>query len=110
MNKTYNIKNDFSSTNDRVIQILKSIYDPEIKNMNIWDLGLIYSIFYPLINTINIEMTLTSPACPLLGVIRKNIRKKIQRYVYQIRVVNIFFIFNPNWKSHMINNQIKLRS
>ena len=49
---------------ERVIDILKTVYDPEIP-VNIYDLGLIYKIELTDDYTLNIDMTLTAPNCPI---------------------------------------------
>src|ERR1041384_3598603 len=51
---------------DRVVQILKTIYDPEIP-LNIYELGLIYELDVSAEGVVYIKMTLTAPACPVAG-------------------------------------------
>jgi len=53
-----------SDIKNRVIDEVKKIYDPEIP-VNIYELGLIYKIEVDEKNKINIDMTLTSPNCPV---------------------------------------------
>src|SRR5689334_25169256 len=51
---------------DRIIQILKTIYDPEIP-LNIYELGLIYDLDVDTKGNVYVKMTLTAPACPVAG-------------------------------------------
>ena len=48
---------------EKIVDVLRSIYDPEIP-VNIYEIGLIYSVDIDPANAVNIRMTLTSPACP----------------------------------------------
>lgn len=49
---------------DLVIEKLSTVYDPEVP-VNIWELGLVYSIEFPKQNEVIITMTLTAPGCPI---------------------------------------------
>ena len=50
---------------DQIVTLLRTVYDPEIP-VNIYDLGMIYDVDVDENNNVTIEMTFTSPACPLL--------------------------------------------
>jgi metal-sulfur cluster biosynthetic enzyme len=54
---------DSEALREKIVETLRSIYDPEIP-VNIYEIGLIYSVDIDPANAVNIRMTLTSPACP----------------------------------------------
>ena len=70
-----NITNHLISEDD-IIKCIKTVMDPEIP-VNLYDLGLIYSINNNE-NNIIIEMTLTNPNCPVAGQMHENVGKSIE--------------------------------
>ena len=63
---------------EKIIQALKQVYDPEIPNVSVYDLGLIYDIVCnPSKKSVNILMTLTSPNCPAADMIPADIKKAL---------------------------------
>ena len=60
---------------DKVVKVLKSIFDPELP-VSIYDLGLIYKIYCSERGNVQIEMSLTAPACPVAGNFQKRYLKK----------------------------------
>ena len=97
--------NEINGTKDKVIAILKLIYDPEI-SVNIWDLGLIYNIDISSKNVINIEMTLTSPTCPVADAIPQEIKNKI-KYITKVKEVNVELVWEPKWDKSMMSEEAK---
>ena len=91
---------------DKVIAILKLIYDPEI-SVNIWDLGLIYNIDISSKNVINIEMTLTSPTCPVADAIPQEIKTKIKSIIIEAKEVNVKLVWEPKWDKSMMTEEAK---
>ena len=63
------------SLKDKIINEIKKIYDPEIP-VNIYELGLIYKIEVNEKKEVNLEMTLTSPNCPVADSLPKMVKKK----------------------------------
>jgi FeS assembly SUF system protein len=98
--------NEISGTKDKVITILKFIYDPEI-SVNIWDLGLIYNIDISSKNVINIEMTLTSPTCPVADAIPQEVKKKIEQIITDASDVNVKLVWQPKWDKSMMSEEAK---
>ena len=78
---------------ERVIDILKTVYDPEIP-VNIYDLGLIYKIELTDDYTLNIDMTLTAPNCPAADFIVEDVREKLES-IEQIKAVEVNLVFEP---------------
>src|SRR5829696_6838889 len=63
---------------ERVIEVIRGIYDPEIP-VNIYDLGLIYGIdVHPETGAVKIRMTLTAPACPVAGALVAEVENKVE--------------------------------
>ncbi|RST66959.1 DUF59 domain-containing protein [Candidatus Aquarickettsia rohweri] len=91
---------------DKVIAILKLIYDPEI-SVNIWDLGLIYNIDISKKNIINIKMTLTSPTCPVADAIPQEIKTKIKSIITEAKEVNVELVWKPKWDKSMMTEEAK---
>ena len=77
-----------------IINEIKKVYDPEIP-VNIWDLGLIYDIA---INedTVVIEMTFTSPTCPMMEDILEQVKTNIET-VSDGLLVEINLVWDPAW-------------
>lgn len=91
---------------ERVIEILKTVYDPEIP-VNIYDLGLIYKIELNDDYTLNIDMTLTAPNCPAADFIVEDVREKLES-IEQIKVVEVNLVFEPEWDKDMMTEEAKM--
>ena len=79
---------------DKVIDEIKKVYDPEIP-VNVWDLGLIYSISISEKNIV-IEMTFTSPTCPMMEDILNQVRENVES-VAGGRSVDVKLVWEPAW-------------
>lgn len=91
---------------NKIIDVLKTVYDPEIP-INIYDLGLIYKIMILKENYINIEMTLTAPACPMAGSIVEDVTNRVER-LDEVKGVNVNLVFEPEWNKEMMSDEAKL--
>lgn len=91
---------------ERVIDILKTVYDPEIP-VNIYDLGLIYKIELTDDYTLNIDMTLTAPNCPAADFIVEDVREKLES-IEQIKAVEVNLVFEPEWHKDMMTEEAKM--
>lgn len=100
--------NNKKSLQAKVVQIMKFIYDPEIKKTSLWELGLIYQINYININFVSIKMTLTSPTCPVSSIIIQEVKNKLIQYINKIKIVDIKLVFEPKWNKNMISEEIKI--
>lgn len=91
---------------DKIIQTLKTVYDPEIP-VDIYELGLIYEIkVYP-INNIFILMTLTSPACPSAEAIPSEVESKVKE-IEGVNDVTVEVTFDPPYSQDMMSDTAKL--
>lgn len=85
---------------NKIIQALQQVYDPEIP-VNIWDLGLIYDIRVEKSGDAYLQMTLTSPNCPVAEELPRQAQHAAQG-VYGISSVSIELVWTPPWdKSRM---------
>lgn len=78
----------------QIIDEIKKVYDPEIP-VNIWDLGLVYNISITDKN-IDVEMTFTSPTCPMMEDILNQVRANVEN-VADGRVVDVKLVWEPAW-------------
>ena len=90
---------------ENIITEIKKIYDPEIP-VNIFDLGLIYDIS---INdkSVVIEMTLTSPNCPVADSLPKMVKDIVEK-LDEVDTANIKLVWNPPWTKDMMSESAKL--
>lgn len=99
-----------ASAEDRVMAMLKTVYDPEIP-VNIVDLGLIYTCGVSDVDegkcNVNICMTLTAPGCGMGPVIVADAKDKIQS-LPEVDEVNIEMVFDPPWDRSMMSEVAKL--
>ena len=89
-----------------IVQVLKSIYDPEIP-VNVYDLGLIYNVDIDKDNNANIVMTLTAPGCPVVDILVDDITQAAQA-VEGIENVNVELTFEPPWDKSMMSEEARL--
>ena len=83
-----------SEIREKIIDEIKKVYDPEIP-VNIWDLGLIYDISIS-DEKITIEMTFTSPTCPMMEDILTQVRENVES-VAGGRSVDVKLVWEPVW-------------
>lgn len=104
---------DLEATRDhplwpQVQAALREVYDPEIP-VNIYELGLIYKVdIAPETNKVYVEMTLTSPACPVAGEMPGMIENAI-RTVQDIGEVTVDIIWDPPWDPSKMAETAKLQ-
>ena len=91
---------------DKVILEIKKIYDPEIP-VNIYELGLIYKIEIDDKNKVEIEMTLTSPNCPVAESLPKEVKNNILK-IEGIKDVNLKLVWDPPWSKDKMSEAAKL--
>lgn len=92
---------------ERVIEVLKTVFDPEIP-VNIYDLGLIYRIEFNEDNTeLSVDMTLTAPNCPAADFIVEDVRQKLET-ITGIEKVEVNLVFEPEWDKDMMSEEAKM--
>jgi FeS assembly SUF system protein len=91
---------------DKVVEAIKSVYDPEIP-VDVYELGLIYEVnVYP-VNNVYILMTLTSPACPSAEAIPSEIEQRV-REIEGIKDVQVEVTFDPPYTPDLMSEAAKL--
>ena len=94
------------STKEKIINEIKKIYDPEIP-VNIYELGLIYKIEVNEENKVFIEMTLTSPNCPVAESLPNSVKDNILK-ITDVKEVNLKLVWDPPWTKDMMSEAAKL--
>jgi FeS assembly SUF system protein len=97
---------DFLAKEEEIVKVIKTVYDPEIP-VNVYDLGLIYSIEVNDEGEATIEMTLTAPNCPAADFIVEDVKYKVES-VEGIKNVTINLVFDPAWDKEMMSEEAKL--
>ena len=90
----------------RIIEALKTVYDPEIP-VDIYELGLIYEVNVDDKFNVEIVMTLTSPSCPVAGTLPQEIEDTVAR-VYGVKDVCVELVFEPAWSQEMMSEEALL--
>ena len=90
---------------EKVINEIKKIYDPEIP-VNIYELGLIYKIEIKNGN-ITIEMTLTTPNCPVADSLPKMVKNNIMK-IDGVKAVDLKLVWDPPWTKDKMSEAAKL--
>ena len=104
--KEFESQNELSLINkEEIISCIKTVMDPEIP-VNLYDLGLIYSIENSN-NNIFIEMTLTNPNCPVAGQMPENVAKSIEQ-INGLRSIEVKLVWTPTWSKDLMSEDAKL--
>ena len=111
--KNYSYSKEFEVSNlqnkvskEEIIKCIKTVEDPEIP-INLYDLGLIYSIDIDDENNIKIEMTLTNPNCPVADSMPESVGKSLENIKY-IKSINIKLVWQPKWTKDLMSEDAKL--
>ncbi len=94
------------SLEDKIVAILKTIYDPEIP-VDIYELGLIYEVRIDKAAHVDIDMTLTSPNCPVAESLPQDVKAKVES-VEGVETAEIHIVFDPPWDKDMMSEEAKL--
>ena len=91
---------------DKIVGILKSIFDPEIP-VDIYELGLIYDVFVNEDFEVKILMTLTTPNCPVAETLPKDVEEKVKS-LDEVKDAEVEITFDPPWSQDLISEEAKL--
>ena len=91
---------------EKVVDQLLEVYDPEIP-VNIYDLGLVYELNINENNDVFVTMTLTAPACPVVGQIVMDVTEKINA-IPEVNDVHVDLTFEPPWTMDMMTDEARL--
>ena len=90
----------------RLLRRSATVYDPEIP-VNVYDLGLIYNIDISSQADVHIQMTLTSPGCPVAGTLPPEVEEKAES-VPGVREASVEIVWEPQWNMDMMTDEAKL--
>jgi len=97
---------DTESLENKVVGVLKTVFDPEIP-VNIYELGLIYNIRIEPPDQVYIKMTLTSPQCPVAESLPIEVESKVGA-LEGVSFVNVEIVWEPPWNPEMMSEAAKL--
>ena len=95
-----------SDVKEDIIKEIKKIYDPEIP-VNIYELGLIYNIKVNEDKKVDVEMTLTSPNCPVAESLPNEVKQNILK-VAGVKDVDLKLVWDPPWDKDKMSEAAKL--
>ncbi|AWD23281.1 SUF system Fe-S cluster assembly protein [Pseudogemmobacter blasticus] len=91
---------------DQVVEACRSVFDPEIP-VNIYDLGLVYTIEIDPENAVGITMTLTAPGCPVAGEMPGWVADAVGA-LPGVKQVDVDMTFDPPWGMDMMSDEARL--
>ncbi len=97
---------ELQALQDKVVTMLRTVYDPEIP-VNVYDLGLIYDVDIDPENNVTIQMTFTSPACPMADFLLMDMQMKLES-IPEVKRVTIDLTFDPPWNRSMMSEEAML--
>lgn len=97
---------DKATLEDRIVQSLKTVYDPEIP-VNIHELGLIYGVEIDDEAHVEVQMTLTAPACPVAGMLVQEVAQKVGE-VQGVSTSHVQLVWEPPWTPERMSEEAKL--
>lgn len=101
-----NLIGDKQKIENKIINVLKAIFDPEIP-VDVYELGLIYEIKIDDQFHVEIIMTLTSPNCPVAESMPKEVEDKVGE-VHGVKSSKVNIVFDPPWDKDMMSEEAKL--
>ena len=99
-------KVDTGELGEKIVRVLKSIYDPEIP-VDIYELGLIYDVFVNEDLDVKILMTLTSPNCPVAETLPVEVEEKVKS-LDMVKDAFVEITFDPPWSQDLMSEEAKL--
>lgn len=98
---------DSASLESKVIEVLRTCYDPEIP-VNIYELGLIYEVKADPSGEVSIQMTLTSPSCPVAGTLPGEVEAKVKA-IPGVTNAKLELVWDPMWNPSKMSEAAKLQ-
>ena len=106
MRQTRRPRPEIDALGERVIETLHTVYDPEIP-VDIFELGLVYKVDIDDERHVRIEMTLTSPACPVAGTLPDEVKTKVEA-VEGVAGATVDVVWDPPWHPSMMTEEAQL--
>ena len=95
-----------ASLEERIIAAIREVYDPELP-VNVYDLGLIYTLDIDKNAAVSVAMTLTAPGCPVAGVLPGQVENAIKA-VEGVSDARVQLVWDPPWDKDRISDEAKL--
>ena len=99
-------KNKDEQLRKDIVRALRTVHDPEIP-VNIYDLGLVYNIEFDDAGSVQILMTLTSPACPVAGMLVTQVENKVKT-VEAVSDAHVELVWDPPWTVDRMSEAARL--
>ena len=90
----------------QIVEAISKVFDPEIP-VNVYELGLIYTIDVDADANVAIRMTLTAPGCPSAQVIPVDVQRRV-REVAGLKDVKVDVVWDPQWTRDLMSDAAKL--
>jgi FeS assembly SUF system protein len=97
---------DTNALGEKIVTVLKTIYDPEIP-VDIYELGLIYDVFVNEDYEVKILMTLTTPNCPVAETLPLEVEEKVKS-LNEVKTAEVEITFDPPWSQDLMSEEAKL--
>ena len=101
-----NVEIDTTELGEKIVKVLKTIYDPEIP-VDIYELGLIYDVFVNEDLDVKILMTLTTPNCPVAETLPVEVEDKVKS-IKMVKDARVEITFDPPWSQELMSEEAKL--
>lgn len=90
----------------RVLDVLRSVMDPEL-GVNIVDLGLVYGAAVTPVGDLLVEMTMTTPVCPLSHYLRRQVHQALSRAFPEMERIKVQLVWDPPWHPSMMSAEAR---
>ena len=97
---------DTNKLGEKIVGVLKTIYDPEIP-VDIYELGLIYDVLVNEDLDVKILMTLTTPNCPVAETLPLEVEEKVKS-INEVKTAEVEITFDPPWNQDLMSEEAKL--
>jgi metal-sulfur cluster biosynthetic enzyme len=94
---------DLPDTRARVLEALRNVLDPEL-GVNVLDLGLVYDVALAGDDHVRIDLTMTSPACPLGDVLIADVERTVRRLVPAAGRIDVRLVWEPPWTAERMSD------
>jgi FeS assembly SUF system protein len=95
------------ATKERIVEAMHKVFDPEIP-VNIYELGLIYDITIAPEGAVHVNMTLTSPGCPVAGTLPGDVQRRIMP-LENVTSAKVDVVWDPQWTPARMSEAAKLQ-
>ena len=96
------------ATEALIVEVLRTIFDPELP-VNIYDLGLIYSVKVDAAGVATVQMTLTTPACPVAETLPPEVEAKVKT-IDGVTDAHVELVWEPPWTPDRMSDAAKLEA